>query len=173
MAIEVIPKQKIKRVPRERITLYVIVGVFIAFLLSYFILIFFQNKASQDLAELEKNLARTEQENQLEKQLLSTKKLVDDWNLLANEHRLPLAVFELLQKNTLPSVWFSEFKFNLGENLLLLEGQTQNYESLGQQVLIFQEHKLIHNVQLSKVSVGREGEIIFDLQLVFDPIILK
>lgn len=173
MAIEVIPKPKNKVIFAGTTVLYIITAVLIIFILSYFALIFLKNRADKNLAEIEKRLTRTEEESKLENQVSSAKRNLDNWSLLASEHRFPLAVFKLLQKNTHPKVSFSGFQFNLRENTLALEGQTENYETLGQQVLIFQNHNLIQKVNVSKISINPERRINFELKLFVDPQILK
>jgi hypothetical protein len=62
---------------------------------------------------------------------------------------------------------------NSRQGALKIFGETQNFETLGQQILILRGEAAINKVNLEKVSIGKEGKINFDLSLFFNPDIFK
>lgn len=169
MAIEIIPKPKIKEISWLKITLYTLVALFLAFLLSYLFLIFYQGKLQEQFSDLQTKLSRTPAETELERNILAAKRRIEDFNLLAASHRLPSQIFAALEQSTHPEVWFPDFKLNLEQEEIRLEGVARNFEVLGQQLLIFEKQSFIKNAVLSEVAVSREGEVDFEVQLIFDP----
>ena len=173
MAIEIIPKQKTKEVSWANIVLYVVLVLLLAFVLSYIFFVFYQQRLQREFRELETALQRTPSEKDLEETVLLLKNRIDDSGMLLAQHRLPTRVFDLLEQNTHPRVWFFDVKLNFAIGSLDISGVASNFEVLGQQILIFEQNQSIKQVKVSRVSVGREGDIRFSLQLVFDKNLLK
>jgi hypothetical protein len=175
MAIEIrpTPRIKVKKVHWLKIVLYLLLTVFLVFLLSYFLLIFYKSKLTEELSAAETKLTRTAEERALEERIIVARRRIQDWSQLASKHPLPLRVFELLEKNTHPQVWFTGFKLDLEHEIMTLEGEAATFEVLGQQLLILEQQELIKGIALSEVSVGKEREIAFNLLLTLDPKILK
>lgn len=173
MAIEIIPKPKIKEIPWSDIILTTCLIIFLLCFLSYFVLVYFQTKFQQELSKLENALVRTSSEKKLEEETLGYKRKIEDFGFLLENHRFPLNIFNFLEKNTHPKVWFSKLNLDLEKNLLTVSGQADNSEVMGQQILIFKKEALIQNLNLSNLSRGKEGKIEFDLQFTFQPQIFK
>ncbi len=173
MAIEVIPKQKIKEISWTRIAVYAALALFLAFLFSYFALAFYKQNMERELAELEKALKRTPAQSELEEDILSFQKRANDSAILLARHALPTKIFELLEENTYRNVWLSAVKLDLQGGIIEITGIAANFEILAQQVLIFEKNDLVKKIALSRVSTGRTGEITFEARLTFDTTALK
>ncbi len=169
MAIEIVPKQKIKEVPWANVALYFVLALLLVFILSYLALAFYKLRFEREISEIEAALERTSSEAALEQEVLGLKKRIEDSKQLFLQHRLPHPLFELLEQNTIPRVWFFNAKFDFEKAAAQLSGRTDNFETLGQQTLILEKQEFIKSVQLSQVSPSREGGITFDLELTFDP----
>jgi len=76
-------------------------------------------------------------------------------------------VFEIIEENSHPQVWFSQLNLEAKQGKVILGGQTQSFETLGQQLLIFQNAEKIKEVTLSSVSINKLGKIEFSFSLVF------
>jgi Tfp pilus assembly protein PilN len=172
MAIEVIPKQKIKETQWQNIALYVILAIFLLFLLSYLVLAFYESRLEKEISELTAALARTDSERTLEKDVLSFQKSAKDFVVLLSNHVFPTRIFELLEKNTHPKVRFSELKLDLQGGTLELHGNAESFDILAKQLKIFEEQEFIKNVKLSKVSADKTG-VNIELRLSFDTRVLK
>jgi hypothetical protein len=169
MAIEIIPKPKIRKISLIKISYLVLVAAIAAFLVSYFVLNFYQKKMSQEISDIDKSLQKSPSEKNLEDGIFSYQKKINDVNILLSSHRLVAAFLDNLEKNIHPKVWLQKFKLNTEEKIVDVSGSADNFEILGQQTLIFEKWELVKNANLTKVSIGQDSKINFDLRLIFDP----
>ena len=173
MAIEVTTKQKTKETTWTSIAFYALLAIFLVFAASYFVLAFYEKGLARELEKLEKDLTKTATESQLEKDIIAFQKRAQDTIPLLESHSFPTKIFEFLEKNTYPQVWFRDLKVDLGQGIIIASGNAANFEVLAQQVRTFEREEQIKNVMLSKVSAGRAEGITFDLRLTFDSAVLK
>jgi len=173
MAIEIIPKRKVKKVFWANIVLYLLLIIFLGFLVSYFILNKSQQKLTQEISELEKNLTRTPAEKSLEEELTGYQEKVKDFGTLISNHQFPVNIFDFFEKVSHPKTWFNRFDLLPEQGAVSLSGQTDSFETLAQQILILKKEKFVKDINLPKVSISKEGKISFELQLTFDPEIFK
>lgn len=184
MAIEIIPKEKTKKISWQNIVAGILIAIGVVLMASYFGLSFYQKKLNNKLADVTKKLERTPSESSLEKEISVYQEKIRDFGSLLNAHQYTTNLFTFLEKLTHPRIWFSTFGFSSDKNvpdknvpdknvLVDISGQADNFEDLGRQALIFEKQEFIKNVKLSDVSVGREGKMEFEFQLTIDPQILK
>jgi len=117
---------------------------------------------------------RITQENTAERVALKTemiemKRKIDDFGYLVNQHLKIDQVFEIIQTNTHPQVWFTQFELDPRSRIVKLIGETQSFATVGQQVSFFQKVDKINQVNLDEVSLTKEGKISFKLSLSFKP----
>lgn len=179
MAIEIAQKPKISKMSFANIFFYLVLVLLLALLISYVILIIYQKRMQNELADIKKSLEKTPEEKTLEEEIFGSEKnigyqqKIKDFNTLFNAHKLPLNLLNFLEGNTHPRILFSKFNLDLEKNLLNMSGSADTFEILGQQALIFKNQDFIKNINLSRVSLGQEGKINFDFQLTLDPKIFK
>ncbi len=169
MAIEITPTSKIKKTLLVNILLSFCLILLIVFIISYFALGAYQKKLSKELFALEKALEKTAEEQRLEKEIFDYQKKIKDMGILLDHHKFASNLFDFLEKVTHPKVWFSSFSLNLESAVVNLSGQSDNFEILGQQILILKKQEIIKNIDVSKISIAREKGVEFQLQLIFDP----
>jgi len=165
--VEIIPKPKAKTPPWFNILFYFSISLLIIAILSFFILNQLQKKATfnlQNLDELLKN-TKTQERINLEKELINYQKKTDDFSYLVKNHNLTSKLFDFLENITHPAVYFSSLSFSSENGIVVLRGGTENFQTLGQQLSIFKTEPLIKEVNLSEVSIGREGKINFTFTL--------
>lgn len=173
--IEIIPK----KAPSLPILLNFLFYFSLILLTAVIIAIFVFNgsvkNSKEVLAELEKSLesSKTSERIDLENEVLNFQKKIKDFSQLINQHLETSKIFEVLQRNCHPKVWFSQFNLDAKESKVSVSGETQNFESLGQQLLIFQDENLIKKVNLEQALITKEGKIKFSLILFLDPQIFK
>lgn len=165
--VEIIPKKVAPLSHWVNILFY-----FSLFLLVFCIAVFFilgssVKKSQKSLTDLNNAFlsAKTSERVSLEKEILKYQKKTEDFSEVAGEHLETSKVFDLIQKDCHPKVWFSQFNLDSKGNQIDLSGETQSFESLGQQLLIFQGEDFIESVNLEKVSISKEGKIGFSLSL--------
>ena len=173
--VEIIPKP-IEEVPLyQKILFYFSVFIFLATIISYFILSSFQKGSEITLSSIEESLAigKPPRIITLEKEVLNYKRKIEDFSSLFQARVLPSKLFEFLESKTHPKVFFSQFNFNSNDSKITLAGETDNFSTLGQQISILKNEKLIKNVILLQVSISKEGKIKFALEVSFNPALIK
>jgi len=172
MAIEIIPKKaEAKPATLLNFLFYFSLILLIIAILGYFSLFLLQKNSKKMLQKIEEKTAEkgTPEEKALEEKALLYQKKIDDFSNLINAHQSNLKFFDSLESLTHPKVFFSKANLKIREGNISLSGVTDNFEILGQQFLIFQKENFINNVNLSKVSIGKEGKIEFTIEVSFRP----
>jgi len=172
MAIDIIPKRITAKPPiLLNVLFYLSLTLLIISILSYFALFLFQKNSQKTLNDLEKKIALkgTPEEKALEAKILLYQDKINNFSDLINSHQLNSNFFNFLESLTHPQIFFSKADLKIREGHVFISGIAENFEVLGQQFLIFKEESFVKNVSLLKASVGKDGKIEFDLDLVFDP----
>lgn len=173
--VEIIPKPTEKVPWWQEIIFYSSIILLLITILSYF---FFANslkKSEKVLTNLEERLARekTTEEIALEKEVLSWQRKIEDFKKLMGEHLLASNFFSFLESNSHPQVFFSKIDLKPREGKVLLSGQTENFSQLWQQISILKSKKEIKELNLSNLSIGKEGKVDFSLDLSLEPTLFK
>ena len=169
--VEIIPKPIEKIPPWQKKLFYFSIFLFIALLISYFILVSLEKKSGNILSSLEETLLkeRTPEMSSLEKEILNEQKKIEDVSPFLEKHLFPSKVFEFFERNTLPRVFFSEINLNSLNSIAGLSGQTDSFLTLVQQLAIFEKEPLIEKVNINQVSITKGGKIEFSLNFSFNP----
>lgn len=174
MAIEISPKKKLG------ISTWLIaaIGVCLVLLLCLAVSYFYFGAKIKDISqEIQKKeaefalLEKTIREKQ--KELITLEQKINDFGSLLGEHRNTLNIFEFLEKNCLPNVWFSDFSFNGEEGKISVSGKTDNLITLEQQAFVLKQQSAVKNLDITKVLINKEGGIDFTLTIIFDHSIFK
>lgn len=175
MPIEIIPKKAPKLPLGLNILFYFSIVLVLVSFSGFFILNHLEKKSADNLQNLEEVLAKkkTPKETALEEEILKYQKKINNFSILINLHQSPLNSFSVLERTSHPKVQFTNFSLNSEEFEIVLSGKTESFQTLGQQVLIFKNENLIKDVNLSKLSIGKEGGAEFTLSLSLDPEIFK
>lgn len=78
------------------------------------------------------------------------------------EHKVVSPVFQLLEKETLPTVRFTSFTFTRdtqGKVVATITGEAQSYAVWAQQAKIFLESDMFEDVTFSKVTLSEKGTV--------------
>ena len=175
MAIEIIPKKIEAKLPAVNILFYLSLILLIIFVLSYFVLGYFQKKSARTLQNIQDLISQkeTSEAKALKKKIFGYQEKIEAVASLLASHQLSRDFFTRLEDLSYPKVFFSELDLDVGKSQASLSGQTESFEALGQQLLIFRKGEFIKDVNLTKVSIGREGKIEFIIELSFDPKMFK
>lgn len=173
MAIEITPKKKIK-IPIWSTILFGIAGVLLIIsIVSYF---YFEKSSKEMTKALEKTPQEAFLEEEIEKkekELGLYREKINTFGILLSRHQNTKNIFDFLEKTCLPNVWFSESEFDYLEGVVIVSGHTDNFVTLGQQILILKAEPLLKNVDLSEIFLAEEGGVDFSLQLNFNPQIFE
>jgi len=185
MPIQIIPKEAAKLPLWQNILFYFFIGLVFTILAGYGVLYHFTKKAVEDFENMKKTIeqARTPQMNDLEKQMKSYEEKTEDFSSILDSHKIVSNFFGdfnkktgFLEKNTHPKVFFSEMNFDLTKETVTLLGQTEDFQTVGQQISLFKKEELkeiVKSIQLSKVEIDKDGKIDFTLIISFNPKLFK
>ena len=94
----------------------------------------------------------------LDKRLSAAKQLLANHSILSN-------VFQLLEENTLPQVRFSSFALQADPARLELTGEAISYNTIAQQVRIFEALPSLQDVEFGGLQLGEKGLLKFKMTL--------
>jgi len=173
MAIEITPQKKDIKTILEKVVLYIGIFLLVLELLSFFLINYYNKKINEEILQTEKKLAKTEEEDILEKEVLSIKKKIDDWSNIVSNYKKSSNFFEFLEKNTHPDISFSKMSLSVKDNNVSLSGQSKSFDVLGQQVMILKNKQEVESITVSKTSLNRERMVDFELNIKLNPSIFK
>ncbi len=168
MAIEINPRIKIKAPVWTIVVGLVLLILFISLTAVYFYLAFSLKKMSKELGE--RNIAVVPLEEAImekEEELKPINQKIDDFNKLLAGHKKTLDMFTFLERICLPFVWFSNFSFSSETRKVNLSAQADNFVTLEQQINILKQEPVLRSLNITEVSLDDEGNIIFNLSLIF------
>lgn len=173
--VEIIPKKEKKTPSLINILFYLSLLLLIITIGGYFALDYLQKDLERERVNFEKRITEKEtpERKVLEKKIKEYQKRINDLSILLNAHQRSSSFFPFLEKLSHPKVFFSNLDLNLSNYEASLGGQTDNFQILGQQFLIFKTEKSIKSVNLTKISIGEEGKVEFTFKLSLDPQIFK
>jgi len=173
--VEIIPKPAAKLPNWQNILFYFSFGLILMVVLTYFILDIYLNKAETTSKNLEETLARekTAEEIVLEKEVFGYQRKIEGFSKLINQHLFSSKFFEFIEKNSHPQVWFSKLDLNPVKGEAKLTGEAENFTILHQQLQILRANPLVKNLNLVKITIGKEGRVNFELNLDLDPDLFK
>lgn len=133
------------------------------------VLNFLQKKWEIYRQDLEEKIdkGKTPEITALEKEVFNDQKKIKAFPPLLSEHVFSTKFFQFLEEKVHPKVFFSQINLNSKEVKVSLSGQTDNFLTLGQQLLIFEKEPLVESLNLSQISLSKEGKVNFvsDLKL--------
>ena len=168
--VEIIPKQRVGYSPRIRVFLDISIFLFFIVLASYFILQQFVSIREGELVDRKKLLEAefTLSEKALEERVLMLKDQIESFAEVIEIRKNSLNFFAFLEKNTIPEVFFTNLDLNPQTHEADLSGQSVDFFTLEQQMLVLRSNPAIANVILSNVRLG-DGELAeFHLHIQFN-----
>jgi len=174
--VEIIPKPAPKTPLWQNVIFYLAVFLAVISVASYFILNYYQEKASLALKDVEIALEEDETRHEisiLEKEIFNYREKITDFSGIFYTHQYVSKIFNFIESVTHPrTVWLS-FDFDVSKLTLSLIGQTQSFQTLGQQFLILKGQESIEKIELFDIKLEKEGEIVFMLKINFNSNFLK
>lgn len=165
--VEIIPKT-FEEIPSwQRILFYFLIFLLIAVVAGFFILNYLYNEVKGDLQISEKTLSeeKAPEIETLEEEIFIYKEKFDDFSFLFENHTLTTRFFEFLESKTHPRIFFSNIYLIPGQAEVNLSGLSDNFLSLGQQISILKNEKLVKNVILSNITISEKGDIDFNFKI--------
>lgn len=162
--VKIIPKPKPK-IPGSVNFLFWFSLILLIFLGGTFFLLQRQiSPLKEKSEELEGEMAKTGTQAQKaqEKELSNISEKIKDFSDLFKEHKITSTLFDFLKSSCHPRVQFTSLNLNKDFSVNL-GAKTENFQTLGEQFLVFKENKNVGGLQLSNVFMDREGKVKFNL----------
>jgi len=170
--INIIPKQKEKEPIWVSIVLVVGVLLLLAIFIPHFIIRNKVDELEQDKAALESQITTLVNEYKgMSRDLVDVAKKVNDFAEIFEEHRITTKVFELLSMATHPLVQLTSFRFSENESKELgiaVSIITENFKTLGEQLLALQANKDIQEPNLSGIALDKDGLVNSEFEFYLD-----
>jgi len=88
-------------------------------------------------------------------------------------HKFSYVFFDFLKSNCHPNVSFSNLSFAPSSGKVALTGQTNNYKSLSEQIIVLKNIKELSSLEVSDIALDKEAKITFRLSFIIDPSFFK
>lgn len=173
--VEIIPR-KTEESPRWQIALfYFSVFVLVGAIICYSALFYLQKKSEENITNLDQKISdgQTQERLALEKEILEWQKEFKDFSSLLEQHISNIGFFGFLEQKTHSKVFFPKINLNSKDSSVVFSGEADSFLILGQQLLIFEKEAMIKELNVSNVSLNKEGKIEFSLDAVLNPQIFK
>jgi Tfp pilus assembly protein PilN len=172
--VKIIPKPK----PKTPFFVNLIFWLSIILLIgSIALLLSFESKVSKlenQKEALEKELGSAQTEvKTLEKELREVALKIEDFSKILKEHKHLSEFFNLLKKSTHRKVQFTGLELDTRTLSADLTGKTENFQTLGEQLLILNNREEIKNLEVSNITLSREGTVEFELSFNFSDKLIK
>jgi len=175
MVQELIPKEKLKIPPIVNSLFYSSLVLLIILGGCYLGMRIKISSLKSQIEETKVDVARikTEGDKETERQVLGYQRKIKDFSELFSEHKIVSSFLKFLRESTHPKVSFSGLSLNTKTAEVVLGGETEDFKTLGEQILYLKGSELIKGLDLSNLALGKEGEVLFNINLSLDPEIFK
>ncbi len=178
MAIQLVPKSSQgaeSKVTGKEVVYYLLLGLALFVTFSFLYLHFVGSKMDKETVAIERKLleSRSGEFEELERSILKAETKVSLFSKFLDSHKKNSFFFDYLSTLCHKEVFFTHLNLNADNATAELDGKTEDFARLRQQILILRSEEEIKEVKLKSVSINQERGIDFSLNLSFDSSILK
>ena len=175
MVQELIPKEKLKTPSLINFLFYLSLILVIILGVCYFGVKIKNSSIKSQIEEVKLNVSKIkiEGDKETERQVLGYQKKINDFSGLFNKHKIVSSFLGILRNSTHLKVSFSTLVLNTETAQVILGGETENFKTLGEQILYFEGSEFIKGLVLSNLALGKEGDVKFNINFSLDPEIFK
>jgi len=171
----IIPKQKLD-IPKwinPTVGCCVVLVLIVGGLYIYFSFIAssWEKKANVQLAEIIS--IETEENKSIEKKVGQISNKLEKFSEIFANKKRSFAIFDFLRNNCHPNVSFSNLNVNIATGDFALAGETDSYKSLSEQAIIFKELNEVSGLNISDISLAKEGNVSFKASFTLNPTYFK
>ncbi|MCH7605020.1 hypothetical protein IID24_03485 [Patescibacteria group bacterium] len=169
--IDIIPKEPVKYPFGIHLLLYIGIAIFGVSIVGFFVLQQLTLIKTEEIVSIEEALLKEikPEEQALEEKMVLTKRKIDDFSHILAVRRNILNFFALLEKDTHPAVVFRSLNLDAQEYTAVLSGESTNFFTLEQQMLVFQNEVKIEEINLVGARFGQRNTAVFELNMQLDP----
>lgn len=171
MAFELLYALKKKEIWWIDILLYFLIALLTLTIIFYFVLDIEISAQKHKIEKFSQEIEKfgTPEQKEMEKKVFDYQKKIKEVSKLMKSHKIPSNFFALIEKITLPEVYFSTVTLSIKDSKVKLKGETENFEDLARELALLEKEENIKKAESFQTSLSKEGKVIFDLDLRFSP----
>jgi flagellar basal body-associated protein FliL len=150
---------------------YFVIALLTATIICYLVFLVKNIFQRRDIAEAEYKLTTVGTADQLtqeQKVILYKAKIKDFGNLIQN-HEFASNIFYLMQDNTQPKVWFSQFNLDAKAKQVQVSGIAEDMDMVARQTSTFEKNEYIQKFENLNSTLSEDGRIAFNFSLSMNP----
>jgi len=129
-----------------------------------------QDKKQELQREIEKIISEREE---LKEDILRSQDKIEDFKEVFQNHKFASRFFDFLESSCHAKVQFTSLNLGAESSVANLTGKTENFKTLGEQLLVFKGDKNIKGLEVSNISLDQDGKVRFNLTFNFASSLLK
>lgn len=168
--VEIIPKKTGKEIPLKNTYFFIAGALLLAAIFGYVILVRSQAATLLKIEDIEADIIKigTRQDREIEGKVFDSKDKIKNYKDLSAQRNNSSEFFNNFERLIHPQIWFSSFDFNSAEIKAVVSGKTANFKTLEQQLIFLKSRQdIIESFDLSKIALGKEGQVDFGLTINF------
>ena len=171
--VDIIPKEQ--EIQLSSIILVVVVVMLVVVVGVFGFFVFLKAKTTDRLSQITEQLMerKSPEESALQFRILSTKKKLEDFATFVAKRSHPLSFFTFIEDNTHPNTTFTSLALNPQEGKAVLDGDVPTFRTLEEQIKQLKAQREIIGVNLTALSLGEAGQVLFVFTLRFEPSFFK
>ena len=171
MIQELIPKEKIKTSSIIN-TLFLLSLILLIILGGYYGFLRFKNYSTQSkIKDADEQIIKikAEKNDDTEKYVFSTQKKIKDFSEILEKHKITSNFFAFIDEISYKEIRFLGLGLDTETKNVILEGETENFDTLGKQILNLKKSDFVKGLDLSNISLNKEGKVNFKVNFSLDP----
>lgn len=171
MPISLLPKKKVKKRPllsfrflRENVVISVGVAILlIAGLVFYFGSILYKDALTRQQEEIASKLLaiQSDRDAEAEESVRDFAARILTIDSVLRSHIYTSHIFAYLERVTHPRVQWKDFAYRVQDGTITMNGATENFTTLGEQIVALEQNSNIHNVTISNIQLDKSGRVFF------------
>jgi len=114
---------------------------------------------------VELKAAENKFDKDLEKRIKLFKERSEDLFKILKERLLTSRIFDFIEANVHPDVYFTNLTFNQNSKTLELVGSALDYKSLGAQISVLDNESFVSKIKLNRVNINPDGNVDFSFEI--------
>jgi len=170
MAQELIPKEKIKTSSIVN-TLFLLSLILLIILGGSYVFLRFKNSSIQsNIKDADDQIIKIKEErnNDTERYVFNTQKKIKDFSEILEKHKITSNFFTFIDRVSYKKVKFLELSLNTETKNVSLRGETENFDTLGKQILNLKKSDFVKGLEISNISLNKEGKVNFTVNFSLD-----
>lgn len=171
--VDIIPKQQ--EIQLSSIILVAVIVILIVVVGIFGFFLFLKSRTTDRLSQVTEQLMerKSPEESALQSRILYTRTKLEDFAVFIAKRPDPLAFFAFIEDNTHPNTTFSELALNPQAGKAVLNGNVPTFRTLEEQIIQLKSQREITGVDLTSLSLGEAGQVLFVFTLRFEPSFFK